>query len=100
MKKQQSSSVSVVIDIANREATTPKTAKPVLALGVFRECNQRIAEIISQYRPSGSNGRMQPMLDAISSFFRERGINEEMYWYDVWLRSGQKSLDAYSKKTD
>jgi hypothetical protein len=63
----------------------------------FEWINDQINALAKLFKPSGSNGQLQPFLDAVDKFFKDNNISADSYWNDVWMANGKRSLGGYNK---
>jgi hypothetical protein len=55
----------------------------------FRTISVRIDQLCRRINPSGSNGRLPELLEAMQKVFSDLGVNESAYWEDVRVRKAR-----------
>ena len=55
----------------------------------FQRYRDRVEEVVQHFRPSGSNGRLQPMLLGIKRVLAAEGVREGDYYDEVLRRSNR-----------
>lgn len=72
------------------------SAKREMSDSAFQAISEDIAQLVKTFNPSGHNDKLEPFLKALKGYFSVRGLNQEFYWKEVWIRGGRKSMDAYN----